>query len=295
MKRKISQALNSKGVLLSDGAWGTALQALGLKGGQCGEMWCTIKRHVILGIAKSYIDAGSDIILTNSFGATSIKLAHYDLEDRAEKINRAAAQISREVAGDDRLVFGSVGPTGKIIMMGDVTEDELYESFAEQVVGLEKGGADGILIETMSAIDEAAIAIRAAKENTVLEVGCTFTFERAGYGGYHTIMGHTIADYVDAMRDASVDYIGTNCGNGIDEITEIVRQMREIEPQLPIIAQPNAGKPEIVGGEIVYRETPEMMAAKVPELIEAGANIVGGCCGTTPEHVKAMSGVLASM
>ncbi len=295
MKRKVAQALKTRKVLLSDGAWGTALQAHGLKGGQCGEMWCMIRRHEILAIARSYIDAGSDIILTNSFGANSIKLAHYDLADRAEKINRAAAEISREAAGDDHIVLGSVGPTGKIILMGDVTADDLYEAFAEQVTGLEKGGADGILIETMSAIDEATIAVRAAKENTVLEVACTFTFERAGYGGFHSIMGHTIADYVDAMRDVSCDIIGTNCGNGIDEMTEIVREMRAIEPDLPIIAQPNAGKPEIVGGEVVYKETPEIMAAKTPELIEAGANIIGGCCGTTPEHIRAMSGVILTI
>jgi len=289
---KLTDRLKERRVLLSDGAWGTEMQAKGLKAGQCGEIWNVIKRKDVLAIAAGYIDAGSDIILTNTFGANKVKLASYDLADRASKLNLLSAGISREAAGEDRIVLGSMGPSGKIIMMGDVSRDELYEAFAEQAKALEEGKVDGLCIETMTALDEALIAIQAARDNTVLEIACTFTFEKAGYGGFHTMMGHTVEEVVNAMKDVRVDVIGANCGNGIDNMVEIAAEMRSIDPDLPIMVQSNAGLPSFVNGEIVYRETPEYMASKIPDLVEAGANIIGGCCGTTAEHIREMGRVL---
>ena len=181
-------------LLLSDGAWGTFLQAKGLGPGECPELWNVERRNDVLDVAKRYIEAGADMIETNSFGASRFKLEHFGLAHRAGELNEAAAAISREAAGPDRHVLASIGPTGKILMMGDVSEEQLYEAFAEQAAALERGGADTICVETMSAIDEACIAIRAARENTTLEVACTFTFEKTIDGRYRTMMGVSPAD-----------------------------------------------------------------------------------------------------
>ena len=176
-------------ILLSDGAWGTFLQEKGLKPGECPELWNITHRNEVLDIAESYLLAGSDIIETNSFGGNIFKLSQYGLEDRVNEINQAAAAISREAAGNDRHVAGSVGPSGKMLLMGDVTEKELYDGFCQQVTALEKGGADIIIVETMSAIDEAALAVRAARENTKCTVIVTMTFSGDNNGDFHTMMG----------------------------------------------------------------------------------------------------------
>jgi 5-methyltetrahydrofolate--homocysteine methyltransferase len=242
----------------------------------------------VLEVARAYIEAGSDMIETNSFGGSSLKLAHYGLAARAGELNEAAARISRQAAGPDRWVIASVGPTGKLLLMGDVSEQQLYDSFKEQAVALEKGGADAICIETMSAIDEAAIAIKAAKENTRCEVICTFTFERTAHGEYRTMMGITPAGAVEAALDAGADIIGTNCGNGIGGMVGIVAEIRAALPKVVTMVQANAGLPQNIDGTDVFPETPEQMAEQIPALIKAGANIIGGCCGTTPAHIRAI-------
>jgi 5-methyltetrahydrofolate--homocysteine methyltransferase len=286
--KSIVEEIKGGRVLVSDGAWGTLLFAKGLKPGQCPEEWCLSHRETVLEIARSYVDAGSDLIETNSFGGSSIKLAHYGLADRASELNEAAARISREAAGPARHVLGSIGPTGKMLIMGEIPEEKFYESFKEQTVALKKGGADAICIETMSDIDEACIAIRAARENTGLETICTFTFDRTHRGEYVTMMGVKVPDVMNAIVAAGADIIGSNCGNGTVQMIEIARQMRAASPDHPIMVQPNAGAPSLVDGVVTYEETPEIMAEWVPELIKSGANIVGGCCGTTPDHITAI-------
>jgi 5-methyltetrahydrofolate--homocysteine methyltransferase len=279
-------------VLLSDGAWGTFLQEKGLKPGECPELWNITHRSEVFDIAESYLHAGSDIIETNSFGGSIFKLSQYGLEDRVSELNQAAAAISREAAGNDRHVAGSVGPSGKMLIIGDVTENELYDGFCQQVTALEKGGADIIIVETMSAIDEAALAVRAARENTKCTVIVTMTFSGDNNGAFHTMMGVSPEEMVVSMKEAGAHIIGSNCGNGIEDMISIVKAIRTIDKSIPVMIQANAGIPEYIDGKTVFRESPEMMASYIPELVKAGASIIGGCCGTTPEHIRAMGRAL---
>jgi 5-methyltetrahydrofolate--homocysteine methyltransferase len=172
--------------------------------------------------------------------------------------------------------------------MGQVSEKVLFDGFCLQADALKEGGVDVICVETMSALDEACLAIRAARESTGLEVICTFTFEKTIIGEYRTMMGVSPAEMVQAVKDAGASIIGTNCGNGFDQMIEIVREIRSIDPITPILVHANAGKPVFQDGKTVFPETPERMAAKVQDLIKSGANIVGGCCGTTPAHIKGL-------
>lgn len=275
--------------LVSDGAWGTALQQSGLETGTCPELWNVTHRTEVLGIALSYVEAGADIILTNSFGGNPYKLAHYGLRERTSELNKAAAAISREAAGADHYVLGSIGPSGIILMMGEVTEAALYDAFRIQAEALAKGGADAICVETMSALDEASLAIRAARDATGLAVICTFTFEKTLDGAYRTMMGVSPSSMVEAVKAAGASVIGANCGNGFDQMIDIVQQIRREDNTTPILIQANAGTPIVNNNETVFPEKPAAMAAKVGALIKNGANIIGGCCGTTPAHIRAIA------
>ena len=287
-KQKIVDVLKTGKILVSDGAWGTFLYQKGMKAGECPDEWSLTHFDAVKDIAKSYIDAGSDMVETNSFGANRFKLQHFGLQDKVSEINEAAARASREAAGDDKYVIASIGPTGKMLLMGDVTEEEFYDCFREQAVALEKGGADAVCIETMSDGDEAVQAIRAAKENTGLEVIATFTFEKTVQSEYRSMMGLSPSDAVRMAVDAGADIVGTNCGNGMERMVDIVREIRREFPDTFILVHANAGLPVLVDGKDTFPETPEMMASYIPTLIEAGANIIGGCCGTTPAHIKAI-------
>lgn len=285
---RIVDAVKSGRTLISDGAWGTFLQKKGLEAGDCPELWCVDRPDDVLEVAKGYVAAGADMIEADSFGGCRLKLEQYGLGDRAAEINEAAARISREAAGEDRWVIACAGPSGKMLLMGDVTEEELYDAFKEQAMALEKGGADAICVETMSATDEASIAVRAAKENTDCEVICTFTFERSIQGDYKTMMGISPTEATKAALEAGADIVGTNCGNGIERMIDVVKEIRSVAPDTPILVHANAGLPQNVNGVDVFPESPEDMAAQVRDLVAAGANIVGGCCGTTPAHIEAM-------
>ncbi len=287
-RTKIIEAVKNGKTLISDGAWGTFLQKKGLKPGECPELWCIDRPDDVFEVAKNYIDAGANMVETDSFGGTCFKFEHYGLAERTAEINEAAAKISRKAAGDDNWVIASIGPTGKMLLMGDVTEEELYNAFKVQAVALEKGGADAVCIETMSAIDEATLAIKATKENTNLEIICTFTFELTVNGDYRTMMGVSPVEAAKATVEAGADIIGTNCGNGIERMIEIVKEIRKVAPDTPILVHANAGLPVNVDGVDTFPETPEDMANQVGGLVEAGANIIGGCCGTTPAHITAM-------
>jgi 5-methyltetrahydrofolate--homocysteine methyltransferase len=287
--RSVLSSLKDKKILVSDGAWGTLLQERGLQPGECPELWNSTHRRDVFAVAKGYIDAGADIILTNSFGGSPHKLAHYGLSNRAAELNEAAAAISREAAGDGHLVLGSMGPTGAILMTEEVSEQTLFKGFYLQAGALKKGGVDALCIETMSAIDEACLAIRAARESTGLEVVCTFTFEKTVAGEYRTMMGVSPTQMARAVKEAGAAVIGANCGNGIDRMIDIVREIRTVDGSTPVLVHANAGKPVVrEDGATVFPETPEMMAARVPDLVKSGADIIGGCCGTTPAHIRAL-------
>ncbi len=277
--------LTSHSLLLSDGAWGTMMQSMGLEPGECPESWNLKYPERIEAIAKAYIDAGADLVGTNSFGGSRFKLMHYGLQDQVTEINRAAASISRKAAGPDRFVMGSVGPTGKMLIMGDVTEDELYEAFKEQVIALEEGGADAVCIETMTALDEGLLAIRAAKENSSLVVIATMTFDKTVTGEFRTMMGVSPEEMTLVYTEAGVDILGTNCGNGMANMIPIVEAIRRVNPGIPVLVHANAGLPHYHEGKNVFDESPGVTASYVPRLLDAGANIVGGCCGTTPETI----------
>lgn len=275
-------ALRSRRILISDGAWGTFLQEEGIQAGECPEIWNKTHPEIIKKIAESYIDAGADIIETNTFGGCRHLLKQYGLGDKTYEINKAGAEISRDAAGLEHWVLGSVGPSGAMLLTGEIDEDELYEDFLAQITGLLDGGADAICLETFSELDEAEVAVNAAK-TTGLPVICTFTFQN----GY-TMMGVTPEAYAEKMLELEVDVLGSNCGNGLKEMPDIVRTIRNTAPDHPILVHANAGLPELHGTEVRYPENPERMAEKMLNIIKAGANIVGGCCGTTPEHIKAI-------
>jgi len=275
--------------LVSDGAWGTFLHEKGLQPGECPEEWNVSHREDVLDIARSYIEAGADMIETNSFGGNPFKLENFNLKERTSELNEAAAAISRQAAGTDHFVLGSIGPTGKMLIMGDVTDNDLYEGFQIQAEALERGGADAIIVETMSALDEAVLAVKAAKDHTGLPVICTMTFEQTVDGGFKTMMGVSVADMVHEMQKLGTEVIGANCGNGMSHMVDVVREIRTIDEKIPVLIHANAGMPVLQDGHTVFPETPSETSSHVLRLMEAGTQIVGGCCGTTPAHIRAIA------
>lgn len=274
------------GVLLCDGAMGTQLDAHGLQPGECHEQWNVLHPEKVKQIHAAYIEAGAEAILTNTFGGSRWCLERHRLGEKVGEFNSAAAKLARSVAGQERYVLGDVGPTAQFVYpLGKKKLEEFVDVFREQVSSLAEE-ADAIAVQTMTAIEELIAAVRAAKEAR-LPVVASMAFQPDVRGkGFRTIMGVGIHDMVTRLEEEGVDAIGTNCGTvDIADAVEIVRQMRELT-SLPIIAEPNAGKPRIVGEATVFDQSPEVMAEHIPALVEAGANIIGGCCGTTPEHIR---------
>ena len=274
-------------VIISDGGTGTYLQSNGLEPGGCPELMNVEHPDVIRKMAKSYFAAGSDMVLTNSFGGNRFGLERYGFGSRVRELNRTAAEHARSQAKDGQFVAGSVGPTGLFMEpMGSLTESEMYDGFAEQISALAEGGADAVAIETMISPEEAEVAIRAAHENTELAIIGTMTFDK-GPRGLFTMWGNTPTDAVQRLDNAGADIVGANCGNGIKVMIEIAVEMRKATDKFLIIHS-NAGIPSIVERKVKYPETPEFMASGFKELADLGTNIVGGCCGTTPAHIGAL-------
>ncbi len=277
--------------VITDGAWGTQLQARGLPGGTCPDHWNLTHPEVVQQVPTAYIEAGSQLVLTNTFRANRVALAGYGLADRAVEINRAGVEISRRAAGDRARVFASMGPSGKMLIAGEISPDELAAAFAEQAHALAQAGAEGIVVETMAELEEAELALHAAKQTGLPVVVCV-VFDS---GPLHdcTMMGVTPEQAAQRLAVMGADVVGANCGQGIEGYINICRRMRAVTHK-PLWIKANAGLPDVVGGKVVYRTTANQFAAHARALLAAGAQFIGGCCGTSPEFIAALSKELNS-
>ncbi|MGB2985274.1 MAG: homocysteine S-methyltransferase family protein [Phycisphaerae bacterium] len=293
--KSLLERLKAGEILVADGAMGTLLFQKGLKPGDCPESVNLEHPEVLEEIAGLYLNAGADIIQTNTFGASPLKLAMYNLDDEAATINRNAVLAVRKVVGDRAYVSGSCGPSGRILKpYGDADSEDLYRSFRAQMECLIAAGVDVICVETIVDLAEAALAIKAAKEVAPeIPVMATMTFD-ATPKGFFTIMGVSIEQAASGLQEAGADVVGSNCGNGIEKMIDIASEFRRCS-DLPLIIQSNAGLPKTEGGMPVYDETPAFMADKTKELVVGGVSIIGGCCGTTPEHTRAIRDMVDSL
>jgi 5-methyltetrahydrofolate--homocysteine methyltransferase len=292
MTRRNLRARIEKGVFVLDGAMGTQLFARGVEPGRCND-WLNVERpDLVLDVHKAYLDAGSDAVLTNTFGANRFALGRHGHADKAFEINKAGAQVARKAAGEGCYVLGDIGPTGDFLEpLGTLKPDEVREAFVEQIKGLCEGGVDGLIVETMTAIDELVVALEAAKSaGDGLPLFASMSYDR-GPAGFRTMMGVDVATAVSLMTALGVDVVGFNCGTAtLDEYVELAKEyVSAAQGKAQVFAEPNAGKPELVDGQAVYKVTPEEFAAACGKIHAAGIHILGGCCGSTPQHIGAVA------
>ncbi len=285
MNETIRELLKNRPVIL-DGAWGTQLQSKGLPDGACPDEWNLSSPEKVEEVARQYVEAGSWIILTNTFGATGICLERSHLAEKAREINTAGVRISRRAAGSKAMVFASMGPTGKSLLMGEVSSDQVAQTYREQAAALASGGADGLVVETMMDLQEAELAVRAAKSTRLPVVAC-MTFGR-GKKKDHTMMGVTVEEAVERFSNLGVDVVGTNCGQGLEGMLTTCKVLRK-QTDLPIWIKSNAGIPRYEAGETIYGTTAEQFAELAGPVVDAGADFIGGCCGTSPAYIKLIS------
>lgn len=288
---KLIEDLLAQGPVITDGAWGTQLLLQGLSSGDCPDQWNLIHPDRVEAVARSYVAVGSQVILTNTFGANRLRLAGFGLADRVAEINRAGVEISRRAAAGRAKVFASLGPSGKLLLMGDTTEAELKTAFDEQARALAAAGADAIVVETMTDLVEAKIALAAARA-TGLPVVVSVVFD-SGKDKDRTLMGATPEQVVTELAAAGADVLGANCGQGIAGYIRVCARMRSVTDR-PLWIKANAGLPKMVDGRAVYETTAEEFAQQAPALVAAGANFVGGCCGTSPVFIQALKGALGA-
>ena len=279
------ESLIKSGPVVTDGSWGTQMQQRGLARGQCPDSWNLTHPERVLEVAQQYVDAGSRIILTNTFGASRLALNKFKLGDKVVDINMAGVEISKKAAGERTSVFASIGPTGLMLVTRETTEAELQDVFEEQAAAQARAGADGIIVETMIDVTEARIAATAAKQ-TDLPVIVSMVYD-SGEDKDRTMMGNSPEDVLEELAGTGIDGIGANCGQGIDAFLPICARLRQAT-DLPIWMKPNAGLPEIIDDQAVFRTTAREFVKYIPELIHAGAGFIGGCCGTDQAFVKAI-------
>jgi methionine synthase I (cobalamin-dependent) len=290
-RRRFEQTVNlidqllADGPVLTDGAWGTELQKRGLGIGDFPDAWNVTHPERVEEVARAYVEAGSRVILTNTFGANRVRLAEHELAGKVTEINRRGVEISRRAAAGCAFVFASIGPSGKMLLSGEVSAEQLHVAFEEQARALAEGGADALVVETMSDLDEAIAAVAAARSTGLPVVAC-MVFD-SGRDKDRTMMGTTPEQAAEALDAAGADVIGANCGQGIAGFVKICQRLHAATVR-PIWLKPNAGLPELADGRIVYRTTPESFASDVPALLAAGASFIGGCCGTSPGFIKAL-------
>lgn len=276
--------------ILADGAMGTMLQAAGLEKGHAPEEMNLTRPDKVLAVHRGYVDAGSELLLTNTFGGNSFRLNKYGLADRVYEISRLAAEIAR--GSGAVFVAGSMGPTGEFFApVGNLNAEEAREAFAEQARGLVDGGVDVLVIETMSDLQEVETAIQGARESTDLPLLCTMTFQHK----LHTVMGVSARQAAETLGGWGVTAMGANCGTGPEEVEKVLEQMRQVSPQAILVAKPNAGVPRLVEGRTEFDATPELMAEYAQRFAQSGVTIIGACCGSTPQHIAAMARVLGKL
>ena len=282
----ILQRLQNGEILAADGGMATMLFERGCKPGDCPDAYNITHPEIVEEIARLYFEAGAEILQTNTFGSSTLKLAEYDLEDRIEEINEKAVAFVRKAVSGGAYISGSCGPTGKVLEpYGDASPEAVYASFEPQMRGLINGGVDLICVETMMCLREASLAIKAAKSiSSDIPVMATMVFNK-GPKGFYTLMGDDVAAAAAGLQEAGADIVGSNCNNGIEIMVEIGREYKK-HTALPIIIQPNAGIPELRDLETHYPETPEFFAEHLGDMIDAGVSIIGGCCGTNPDHIR---------
>ncbi|UCH66138.1 MAG: homocysteine S-methyltransferase family protein [Ignavibacterium sp.] len=293
--KSILKNISDGKILVADGAMGSMLMQKGLQAGECPELLNLEKPEIVKEVAELYFESGADIIQTNTFGGTPLKLSDYSLEDKCTEINKAAVQIVKSVTDGKAFISGSCGPTGKMLEpFGEMSEDEAFNNFKLQTTALIDAGVDMLCIETMIDLNESLIAVKAARSNSeIIPIAATVTFNKTP-GGFVTIMGNNIETVAKSLIDCGADIIGSNCGNGIENMVEIAKEFRNISNH-PLLIQANAGIPDIVDGTPTYPETPEFFVERVNTLIDAGVSIIGGCCGTTPEHIRQMKNAVKSL
>jgi 5-methyltetrahydrofolate--homocysteine methyltransferase len=279
--------LQSGRVIVADGAMGTMLQAAGLPPGASPEGWLLENPGAVAGVHRAYIEAGSDLILTCTFGATSPRLERSGLGDRVSEINRRAVEVAREAAGDGVFVAGDIGPLGEFLTpLGELSYGEAVNIFAKQAAALVEAGVDVLYVETMSALEEVKAAVEGALQvGDGVPVTATLSFDSHG----RTNMGVRPEDAAEALLELGVDGLGANCGATLDMTLGAVETMHRIAPEMSLIVKPNAGRPRLVGDDVVYDATPEDMARYARRFVDLGARLVGGCCGSTPEHIVAIA------
>jgi len=288
----LRKRLQNGPALLADGAIGSLLIAAGLKAGECPEQLNLDQPDRISEIARRYAEAGAEMVQANTFGASPLKLANYGLEKRTAEINRHAVELARRGAGAGVYVYAAIGPCGKLLKpYGDAEPEAVFQSFLRQMRTLIEAGIDAFSIETMIDAAEAVLAVKAARSVSLqVPVMAALTFDSTPRG-FYTVMGQTVAKAAAELSQAGADVIGSNCGNGSVQMVALAAEFRR-STALPLIIQPNAGLPTLEKGRVVYPETPAFMAEKAAELIVAGVRVIGGCCGTTPEHIHAIRAML---
>ncbi len=295
MRTTLQNLINRGTPLVADGGMGTMLFASGLANGESPELWNVEHPDRVAAIQRAYIGAGAQIILTNTFGCNRFRLALHNLQDRAGELNRAAAAIAiaeAEAADHPVVVAGDIGPSGGILApLGDLAYGDLVDGFEEQARALMEAGVDVMWVETMSDLNEVQGAVEACRRvDPDFPIVATMTFDTHG----HTMMGVSPERALEALREMNLLALGANCGNGTAEIEGVIRKMRALDPTVVLVAKSNAGMPRLVEGRAVYDATPDIMARYALTVRELGADIIGACCGSTPEHIRAIAAALHS-
>lgn len=285
---KLLERLASKKVLVADGATGTNLYRRGLKPGTPPEEWVLDQPEWLLELTSAFVEAGSDIVLTCTFGGTRIRLRESKYADRVSEINRRAAELARQAAASHPgvLVAGSIGPTGLLLKpYGPLSPEEAYVAYQEQALALTQGGVDFLLIETHFSLEEADVAFRAVRSVTDLPIVVSFTYDP----GPRTMMGVKPGDMIRHYKAMGAALVGANCGTTLENMEKVIQEYAAAEPGFPLWAKPNAGLPRLEGDQVIYDVTPEQMGEFARRYVALGARVVGGCCGSTPEHVAAIA------